>query len=77
MMWEQWRAEIDRATRDAELAQDHPYDHEARTQVRGDRASFLSRHRLFRRRPPTTAPRRQEIPLSWRIRGAPLHRPGL
>ncbi len=78
MMWEQWRAEIDAASRDAELARDKWYEHGFRSELRRDPLSVLSRFRLFDRSRATPAVRREEIlPPSWRLRDAWVRRPVL
>ncbi len=69
-MWEQWRAEIDRSTREAALAQDKWYEHGFRAERRREPERTPGRHRLFgvatlRRSGGQTS---REIPRSWRLR---------
>ncbi len=56
-MWEEWRAQIDRAVRDAELADSKRYDHERA--LRAFQVTTLPRAR-------GQAPR--EVPRKWRVR---------
>lgn len=50
-MWENWRAEIDLALRDAELARDIWSDREFRAELREDPAEALRRFRLVAEAP--------------------------
>lgn len=45
-MWEQWRAEIDRSLRDAEMARDIWSDREFRAELRDDPERAFERFRL-------------------------------
>ncbi len=54
MMWELWRAEIDRSLRDAELARDRWYEHGFRAELRRDPGTALQQFRLVSE-PPSLA----------------------
>lgn len=64
-MWEQWRAEIDRSMRDAQLAHDRWYDHEFRSELRVDPEEALGHFRLYRERLEVPGSRPPERRAGW------------